>query len=258
MFAWFKAALGGQRTTVEPISAPGVDLSQFGLESIYAVGDVHGRLDLLLEAEQRIADDIRPGERAFVVYLGDLIDRGPQSAGVLEHLRHQEGPCFRRLCLRGNHDDVFLRFLSRPTAEWGWLDMGGRETLRSYGLTLDPYKDRRLGDDMIVDLLRSHIPRSHRDFVEQTPFWARYKDFLFVHAGIQPGVAIEKQDPGDFLWIREPFLSEGPQLPLTVVHGHTPQTIIDYGSGRVGIDTGAYATGRLSVLKIFDRTTKEV
>jgi serine/threonine protein phosphatase 1 len=249
MLRWLSAALRGKNKGAAP-QAPGVDLSMTGNATIYAVGDVHGRLDLLRAVEDRIAADIPGGENAIVLYLGDMIDRGPESSGVLEHLRQKQGPGFVRLCLRGNHDDVFLSFLERPLAEWGWLDMGGRETLRSYGLMLDPFRDRSLGHEALVELLNTHVPQSHRQFLAQTPFWARRDDFLFVHAGIQPGIQLDRQDPMDFLWIREPFLSQGPQLPLTVVHGHTPGASIAYGQNRIGIDTGAYATGRLSVLKV--------
>lgn len=258
MLRWVKKFLSKSSAREPRRDAAGIEIPAGSFDKIYAIGDIHGRLDLLQEAEHKIEADIAQHECALAVYLGDYVDRGPDSAGVLDRLRERQAPRFERLCLRGNHDDVFLSFLDRPLEEWGWLDMGGRETLRSYGLALDPARDRRLGDEVLLDLLRTHVPQSHRDFIAQTPLWAQRDDLLFVHAGIKPGVPIEEQDPMDFMWIREPFLTEGPALPLTVIHGHTPQTTVTYGRNRVGIDTGAYATGRLSVLKIAEGSMQEL
>lgn len=258
MLRWLKNALSQKQIDNRLPTPPGLDIPPGAFQRIYAVGDIHGRLDLLLDMDRRIEADIGDGETALVVYLGDYIDRGPDSRGVIEHLRVDTNPRFRRLCLRGNHDDIFLTFMENPLAEWNWLDLGGRETLRSYGLAIDPYRDRSIGDDGLKDLLRSHVPENHRDFLSGTPLWARAGDFLFVHAGIQPGIALERQEPSDFMWIREPFLSEGPRLPLTVVHGHTPDTAIVFGRNRIGVDTGAYATGRLSAVRIVDGRASEL
>ncbi len=258
MLRWMKKTFSRQPSR-ESVAAPtGIEIPQGRFDTIYAVGDIHGRLDLLVESDQKIEADIGPDERALVVYLGDYIDRGPESRGVIEHLRSNRNPKFLRLCLRGNHDDVFLSFLDRPLEEWGWLDLGGKETLRSYGMSIDPYRDRAMGKQALQEMLNVHVPQSHREFFSKTRLWARSGDFLFVHAGIQPRIALERQDPTDFMWIREPFLSEGPGLPLTVVHGHTPGAVVSYGRNRIGIDTGAYATGRLSVLKVANGTTSEL
>ena len=258
MLRWLKKTFTQKpqpETTVGPI---GIDVPEGRFDVVYAVGDIHGRLDLLLESDRKIEADIAEGQRALVIYLGDYIDRGPDSRGVIEHLSVHRDLKFLRLCLRGNHDDVFLNFLDRPLDEWGWLDIGGKETLRSYGLTLDPYRDRALGQQALVEMLNAHVPQSHREFFSKSRLWARSGEFLFVHAGIQPGVSLERQEPSDFMWIREPFLSEGSRLPFTVVHGHTPTTTISFGRNRIGIDTGAYATGRLSVLKIADGVAAEL
>ncbi len=258
MLRWMKKTLTRTPQPKTAAGATGVDIPFDRFQKIYAIGDIHGRLDLLMEADRKIEADVGDHETALAVYLGDYIDRGPDSRGVVEHLRSNRNSRFLRLCLRGNHDDVFLNFLENPLEEWGWLDLGGKETLRSYGLNIDPYGDRALGQDVLVAALRSHVPAQHREFLSTTRLWARGGDFLFVHAGIQPGVAIERQEPLDFMWIREPFLSEGPGLPLTVVHGHTPAATVSYGPNRIGIDTGAYATGRLTVLKIAEGLVSEL
>lgn len=258
MLGWIKKAVSRKPVQEASSQGQGIDIPAGRFDKIYAIGDIHGRLDLLLEADRRIEADIAKDERALAIYLGDYIDRGPASCGVLEHLSTNRNLNFFRLCLRGNHDDVFLRFLDRPLEEWGWLDLGGKETLRSYGFTIDPFRDRALGRDALVDILSAKIPASHREFVASTPLWARSENFLFVHAGIQPGIVLERQDPHDFMWIREPFLSKGPGLPFTVVHGHTPGTSVSYGPNRIGIDTGAYATGRLTVLRLFRGVASEL
>lgn len=258
MLSWLKKSFRPKLKNEAAVVPMGIDLPDGRFDVIYAVGDIHGRLDLLLESDRKIEADIAEGQRALVIYLGDYIDRGPNSRGVIEHLRLNRDLKFLRLCLRGNHDDVFLSFLERPMEEWGWLDIGGKETLRSYGLVLDPYRDRALGQQALVEMLAAHVPQSHRDFFMKSRLWARTGDYVFVHAGIQPGVALERQDPSDFMWIREPFLSEGSGLPFTVVHGHTPTTTVFYGPNRIGIDTGAYATGRLSVLKVAGGVTSEL
>lgn len=230
----------------------GVDVAEDRFKTIYAVGDVHGRYDLLRDAERRIEADIGKESGGLVIYLGDYIDRGPASADVLEHISNPLAARFTRLCIRGNHDDVFLRFLESPDEADGWLDFGGRETLLSY--KLDPRKLRDAWDEpaAVEALLRYHVPESHRAFLRAMPYFARWKSYVFVHAGLKPRVPLHRQDPYDLLWIREPFLSNGPELPVTVIHGHTPQETVSYGPNRIGIDTGAYATGRLTVLKITD------
>ncbi|MFC3072215.1 metallophosphoesterase family protein [Shinella pollutisoli] len=218
---------------------------------IYAIGDVHGCFEALLALEDRIAADARrlALTRPLVVYLGDYIDRGPDSRAVLNHLaRSDHADRIERVALCGNHDDTFLRFLRSPGDNMGWLDFGGDATLRSYGIDPAAVLKRRAGD--LGRILREAVPGHHVALLESLPVALACGDLLFVHAGIRPGVALEDQDDEDLLWIREPFLSEGPRLPLTVVHGHTAGSEPVFGRGRVCIDTGCYATGRLTAIRI--------
>jgi len=218
---------------------------------IYAIGDVHGCLSALLALEERIAADARrlALARPLIVYLGDYVDRGPESRAVLDHLaRSDHADRIERIALCGNHDDTFLRFLASPRENMGWLDFGGDATLHSYGLDPATMLSRKPGD--VGRILRETVPAHHVGLLENLPVALVCGDLLFVHAGVRPGIAFEEQDDEDLLWIREPFLSEGPRLPLTVVHGHTAGNEPVFGKGRVCIDTGCYATGRLTAIRI--------
>ncbi|QCJ00801.1 metallophosphoesterase family protein [Agrobacterium larrymoorei] len=221
--------------------------------SIYAVGDVHGRLDLLKQAETRIADDIAAtGKNSLTVLLGDFIDRGPSSAQVINHLMHQSEHGLRRLPLAGNHEDVFLRYLSDPKKNADWLALGGEQTLASYGIDVHGaafLRSEREGT--LVDLFAEAIPDGHKRFIASLPIMLTVGKLLFVHAGIRPGIALAEQSDEDMMWIREPFLAQGPKLPdLFVIHGHTPKDKPSPGPQRLCIDTGAFYTNTLTVLRI--------
>lgn len=220
--------------------------------SIYAIGDVHGRLDLLLAAERKIeADLVATGDRGLIVTLGDHIDRGPQSAEVVAHLLKPVPELMRRLALCGNHEAAFLDFMDDPAGNMWWLEYGGRETLLSYGLDIDYFMSKR---KLLVEELRramqDSVPGEHVEFLKAMPISLRSSHFVFVHAGLRPGIALDAQTDQDMLWIREPFLSEGPRMDYMVIHGHTPSDDLDRGPNRIGIDTNAVATGHLTVLKI--------
>ncbi|MGX5667727.1 metallophosphoesterase family protein [Rhizobium daejeonense] len=221
--------------------------------TLYAVGDVHGCLDELLAVETRIRDDIVSNETpGLIVYLGDYVDRGPQSAGVLNLL---SGPNndkrMRRLPLCGNHDAIFAAFVRDPANHMEWIDHGGRQTMLSYGIDIDELFTRvRRRPEEVARVLQQAVPSRHLSLIDVLPISLRVGPFLFVHAGIRPGVTLQDQTDEDMLWIREPFLSTGPQLPFTVVHGHSPFSEPDFGRSRIGLDTGAYVSGKLSVLKI--------
>ena len=218
---------------------------------LYAIGDVHGRLDLLRDIHARIAADLvaRPCRRFRVVHCGDYIDRGPESRGVVDHLIEfcADGDA---VCLAGNHDLYPLAFLRRPDrAGDHWLSFGGVETLASYGVESWGRRGPRPFRD-IRDDFDDAIPESHRTFFESLPLIERHGDFLFVHAGIQPDRRIEKQTVADVTCIREPFLSHEGDLGAVVVHGHTVVREPAVRRNRVGIDTGAYDTGRLTCFVI--------
>jgi Predicted phosphohydrolases len=222
------------------------------LYPIYAIGDVHGSLDQLIAAEERIARDIqKTGQPGPVVLLGDYVDRGPNSGQVLDHLIRPSELKLRRVPICGNHDDLFARFLDQPEAYWDWLGIGGDRTLTSYGIDLTflgNNKKTRL--ERLSYSLADAVPPAHKEFLAQLPTSLRIGRFVFVHAGIKPGVPLDQQDDEDLMWIRDPFLAEGPKMPFLVIHGHTPQPEPDRGPGRIGIDTGAYYSGKLTVLKL--------
>lgn len=221
---------------------------------IYAVGDVHGCLDQLLDAERRIREDAVQYEKTgLMILLGDYVDRGPRSAAVLEHLSRPADTSLRRLPLCGNHDDVFLQFLRDPKQMDRWLEFGGRQTLLSYGLDAEHLVSRSGNDrNALRTMLQSSIPGHHVEFLASLPVCLEIGDYVFVHAGLRPGVPVADQKDEDLMWIRQPFLSRGPQLPKIVVHGHTPVEKPEFASGRIGIDTGTYYSGHLAVLKIVD------
>lgn len=215
----------------------------------YAIGDVHGRLDLLdrLLADIAADHDSRAPAHGLIVLLGDLIDRGPCSAQVIERVRTLSLPNFRVVTLAGNHEEVLLRILEGDSDQiGGWLRFGGVETLRSYGLDAATFRD--LGLERAKERIVHAMPDAHRAFLNELGDTFRFGDYLFVHAGIRPGIPLEEQSLADLRWIREPFLSDTRDHGMTVVHGHTiSETVQEVGS-RIGIDTGAFAKGRLTAL----------
>ncbi|CAN7510666.1 metallophosphoesterase family protein [Rhizobium sp. LjRoot30] len=219
--------------------------------AIYAVGDVHGCHREMIDAERRIIEDSAAEKGpVLVVYLGDYIDRGPASNDVVEHLCSVPPAGLERITLCGNHEDTFLRFLDAPTSHRGWLDWGGHEMLASYGVDVTHILQTSRSFEAVAEAAMEAIPERHIRLLRALPVLLEVGKLVFAHAGIRPGVAIEEQTDRDLLWIREPFLSEGAGLPLLVIHGHTPTDEPVFAKGRIGIDTAAFATGRLTVLKV--------
>jgi len=217
----------------------------------YVIGDVHGRLDLLEELLAKIHAELqhRPAPKTLLVFVGDLIDRGPSSAQVIERLRTYRRVGIRPIFLLGNHEEVLLRILGGEAeliTKWRWF--GGSECLRSYDV--DPEVLGRLSDVDALTVVRNAIPREHVEFLESFVDSCRFGDFLFVHAGIRPGIELEQQQQSDLRWIREPFLLDESDHGFIVVHGHTISEQVDERSNRVGIDTGAYRTGVLTALVV--------
>jgi serine/threonine protein phosphatase 1 len=222
----------------------------------YAIGDVHGRFDLLERLLGEIHSDLRhrPVRKALLVFVGDLIDRGPQSAEVIEHLRRYRRHGVKTTFLLGNHEEVLLRILHGDAPLIAkWCSFGGAECLKSYGV--DPRQLSKLGEDEALAKVRKAIPKAHIEFLESFADSCRFGDFLFVHAGIRPGIEIDQQRQTDLRWIREPFLLDETDHGFVVVHGHTITPEVEVRPNRVGIDTGAYRTGVLTALAIErDRT----
>ena len=219
----------------------------------YAIGDIHGRLDLLERLLARIESDVaaRPPRRNFIIFLGDLVDRGPESAQVVERLLHYRPPNARPIFLAGNHEEVMLRMLAGETGIMpSWLKFGGLECARSYGI--DPASLQRMDEGAALQLLAAKVPRAHRDFLDSFADTFRFGDYLFVHAGIRPGIAVEEQDRHDLRWIRDPFLSDAKDHGFIVVHGHTIVEKVEERPNRIAIDTGAYHSGVLTALAIED------
>jgi serine/threonine protein phosphatase 1 len=213
-------------------------------EVVYAVGDVHGCLDLLDDLLRRIDADKakRPEARHMEVHLGDYIDRGADSAGVLARLQDRMERT-DLVCLLGNHEAMLLDALDGTLPVENWLANGGDATLRSYRIDED-----RPGAYSRAALFR--LPPDDIRFLRELQLSFRRSPYLFVHAGIRPGVPLEQQHPHDMVWIREDFLDfEGP-LGAVVVHGHTPVEEVEFRRNRIGIDTGAVRTGRLTCLRI--------
>lgn len=219
----------------------------------YAVGDVHGRLDLLDRMLDRIEDDARsrPRRKTWIVFLGDLVDRGPDSAGVVERLRTYRPTFAKTVFLMGNHEEALLRVLGGEDHLLGdWLKFGGAQCATSYGV--DPNRLARTAGRRAVDLLKANVPDAHVDFLSSFVDTVSFGDYLFVHAGIRPGVLLADQEHSDLRWIRQPFLDDCSDHGMMVVHGHTIAPNVDVRSNRIGIDTGAYRTGKLTALAIED------
>src|ERR1700730_7797572 len=217
---------------------------------IYAIGDIHGRADPLAALLRQIDVDctLYPSSRPIVVFIGDYIDRGPASREVLDLLLGCERTR-EAVFLKGNHETFVHRFLSEPAVLDEWRLYGGLETLVSYGLKPSINPDVREQAKLAKELART-IPKRHLEFLESLNPAFSCGDFLFVHAGIRPGVPIRKQREEDLLWIREEFLSCEQRFEKFVVHGHTPVPTPDFRSNRINIDTGAFATGRLTCIVI--------
>jgi serine/threonine protein phosphatase 1 len=217
----------------------------------YAVGDVHGRLDLLEQLLAKIHRDLgrHPSRKTLLLFVGDLIDRGPNSAQVIERLRTYSRDGVRTAFLLGNHEEVLLRILkgdSELIAKWRMF--GGSETLQSYGV--EPASLQGLAGEDALAVVREAIPAAHVQFLETFGDSVRFGDFLFVHAGIRPGIEVEQQRQTDLRWIREPFLFDETDHGFVVVHGHTITPRVDVRPNRIAIDTGAYRTGVLSAIAI--------
>lgn len=215
---------------------------------VYAIGDIHGRLDLFDDLLALIAADEagRGPAQTVLVLLGDLVDRGPDSAGVVERVRALSAEREVRLLL-GNHEEVFLAALTgKAEAVRSFCRIGGRETVLSYGTSPEAYEAMDYAE--VAERLVASVPGAHHRMLDNSEDMVVIGDYAFVHAGVRPGIALEEQRRSDLRWIREPFLSSREYHGKTVVHGHTIVPDPEFVGDRIGIDTGAYATGRLTAL----------
>jgi serine/threonine protein phosphatase 1 len=219
-------------------------------QRIYAVGDIHGRLDLLEGLLARIKGDIarRPIARALYVFLGDYIDRGPASRETVDRLI-EHGETNETVFLKGNHELIALKCLSDRSLFDQWLRLGGLETLFSYGVrTETPVNVKQIVE--LQSAFHNALPQTHFRFFRDLQSSFVLGDFFFVHAGVKPNVELLQQKESDLFWIRGEFLSSNRDFGKIVVHGHTPTREIEVRPNRINIDTGAFATGRLSCLVI--------
>ncbi|CAN5829111.1 metallophosphoesterase family protein [soil metagenome] len=242
---WF----GRKPAPVEPASVPAG-------HALYAVGDIHGRADLLEALLRRIAAEAsrHPGEsERTLVFLGDYIDRGPSSRGVVERLLSDPLPGFATVRLLGNHEEAMLDFLDERSDGLDWLSYGGLETLLSYGVPLKGFPDTPQRAADLRGVLAEAVPQAHMNFYRKCSLHHSVGDYVFVHAGVRPGVSLAKQSAADMLWIRDEFLRARSALPgKVVVHGHTICDLPQDLGHRINIDTGAFVSGRLTCLVLRD------
>ena len=214
-------------------------------QRVYAIGDVHGCDDRLAALHRAVAADLaaRPVPHALLVHLGDYIDRGPDSAAVLARIASPPLPGLPTINLMGNHEFMMLSALAGVDKEapTHWLMNGGADSLLSWGIsrTVPPTE------------WATRIPRPHLLFLRDLGISHAVGPYLFVHAGVRPGVPLQEQTERDLLWIRDDFLSSTRSIEKVVVHGHTPEVAPYIGRNRIGIDTGAYATARLTAVRLF-------
>ncbi len=225
---------------------------------VYAVGDIHGQVDLLRQLHELIGDDssrATVAARNLAIYVGDYVDRGLESRGVIELLLRNPLSGFETIYLKGNHEELFLKFLDDPAVGPSWFELGGDATAYSYGIRVPqsiPPEDRF---SRIREELLAAVPKPHLDFLSGLRLTYEAGDYFFVHAGIRPGRALDEQWPEDLLWIRDEFTNSRAGHGKIVVHGHSVSFKPEICENRIGIDTGAYVTNNLTCL-VLEKDTK--
>lgn len=216
----------------------------------FVVGDIHGMLTLYRKLERQMqAEAEAMGTPALVVLVGDLIDRGPDSAAVIDLMMARPPAPLHRTVLMGNHEEMFLKFCAAPAANMNWLDYGGRETLASYGIYGDPAQGFALPERRLRQMIEASIPTEHLDWLGALPHGLQIAGQYFVsHSGIDPAKPLDRQTPRALMWSRG--MTAPPPADVTVIHGHTPVDAVDLTGRYIDIDTGAYASGRLSALRL--------
>lgn len=220
---------------------------------LYAIGDVHGRRDLLRKLLEMVHED-RGDRRAEVFLLGDYIDRGPDPAGVIEDLATGAGFGDADVtCLKGNHEATLLAFLADSEIGPKWAQLGGLETIASYGIKPPRTRSEPSAWETTRQALVEAMPDHHLAFLNGLGVTEWRGDFLFVHAGIDPRRPIQVQTESEFLWIRDAFHRRAKRLKFTVVHGHSAKTKPIRAKGRICVDTGAHSTGHLTAVRLDGR-----
>lgn len=223
---------------------------------IYAIGDIHGCLAELDALMAQIHEDMASLDQqtAQIIFLGDYVDRGPDSKGVIDRLLEIKGAHSDVVFLKGNHEAGMLNFLSSPEDMTSWLDWGGRETLKSYGAPYDPKTPHAEAATALIEAM----PPAHLDFFQSLSLYHEAEDYVFVHAGLRPGRALTEQKEEDLLWIRKRFHNAAPheRPEHTVVHGHQPGSKPINTDWRICVDTGAYYSGNLTAVVLEDNTRK--
>jgi serine/threonine protein phosphatase 1 len=220
---------------------------------LYAVGDIHGRRDLLDRLIDRINQDdaARGAAQTQIIFLGDLIDRGSDSRGVVERLIAFGASSDQVRFLSGNHEEILIRAWGGDKRATGLFNrVGGRETMLSYGMTEDEYDALDLAE--LAARIADYVPRAHIDFLESFDDYIEAGDYLFVHAGIRPGLLIAEQETSDLRWIRKEFTEYDGSHSHMIIHGHSITEDVDAQPNRIGIDTGAFASGKLTAIGIED------
>ncbi len=226
---------------------------------LYAIGDVHGRSDLLANIIRQIQDDqsrLPENYRRIVVYLGDYVDRGLDSRGVIDLILSDPLPGFETVFLKGNHEDSMLRFLDDPETGHHWLSIGGKATVMSYDVRVPRDLPSSKWLDHLWRGLSNNLPDKHLDFLKNLRMSYICGDYIFVHAGLRPNQSIDSQSPEDVLWIRDEFLGSSAEWGKLVVHGHTPMERPQVRNNRISIDTGAFASNTLTCLVLEGATNR--
>lgn len=249
----------GQAEAEKPAYASGVAATVPSGRRVYAVGDIHGRADLLRTLMNSIREDASRGDyegKPILIFLGDYVDRGFQSREVIDFLLGEWLSPFETYFLKGNHEAAMIQFLTDPDIGPRWAEYGGIETLVSYGVR--PPRTRTSIEEWMAasEELNNKLPMEHRQFLGNLDLSVRIGDYVFVHAGVKPGVPLDQQTEYDMLWIREEFLSDRRPLGAVIVHGHTPIPQPHRDSRRIGLDTGAYLSGKLTAAR-FEHDTVE-
>ena len=219
---------------------------------VYAIGDVHGRVDLLRRLIDVIEADAEqnPEARTVLVFLGDYVDRGFQSRDVIDFLLSDRLGNVETHFLKGNHESAFETFLSDPDFGPQWARFGGAETLMSYGIQPPRTKTVASEWEAVHEQLNRDLPVEHRSFLSSLSLYVTIGDYAFVHAGMRPGMALDQQTERDLLWIRDDFLADEGMFDHVIVHGHTPISEPHHDFRRIGVDTGAYLTGKLTAVRL--------